>query len=477
MTPPRDHFQPPQDLLSDKGPSSSERIPAMTPHSLSSPVSLSYVASLRGLSPRPPGASFTYALVNCRQPALLTCLAASNPEGQFYGFVGDSAARAKADSEARAGQVDNVHFVAPGATVPPLNYLCADDIEAPLSQKEREALFDLAESALIPGGLLHYRYRAYDNESGSLRFLVREFAPEMNVEQAKVFLLELKALGGHYFSGHPAAAIRLNEAIASGVPDEFFGDYEGGVARSGSIETLMGLLPRGLTYAGDADIAANYLDLAVPPSGQTIILESVQNPLYESLKDFALNRSIRADIWCRGPVTPVADLPELFGGFSYGIVGQKDGVPDSFKAQGKTVDLSSPLFRKLTGLMSLLPISIGDFLAHPDGAGFSALEVVGAVQILVACGIAQPMRGLYRSRNVESVAQPRFAGAFNKQLGQTVLSGEDMWLASQAIGSAVSVSAKEALVMQALDRGGLANSVSVLLPELQRLALHGPSDA
>jgi hypothetical protein len=120
--------------------------------------------------------------------------------------------------------------------------------------------------------------------------------------------------------------------------------------------------------------------------------------------------------------------------------------------------------------MTMMPISIGDFLAHPDGKGFAPIDIIGALQILVACGIALPMRGLYHTGNFTSVAQPRFAGNFNRVLGQTELSSDEIWLASPTLGSGVSVSVCEGLVMQALDRAGLANSVSVLLPELERLA-------
>ena len=49
----------------------------------SSPVSLSYVAALRGVRPRRPGETFAYADVACADTDLLTCLAASNPEERF----------------------------------------------------------------------------------------------------------------------------------------------------------------------------------------------------------------------------------------------------------------------------------------------------------------------------------------------------------------------------------------------------------
>jgi hypothetical protein len=150
-------------------------------------------------------------------------------------------------------------------------------------------------------------------------------------------------------------------------------------------------------------------------------------------------------------------------------------VPVEIKAKGKTVDLSAPVFTKLIDLMTLMPINIGDFLSHPLGKEFAPADVVGAVQILVACGIAQPMRGLYQS-GISNVAQPRFAGSLNQHLGRAPLSAKEIWMASPALGNVMSIPAREALVMQALDRAGLANSVSVLLPELQRLA-QNPGEA
>ena len=153
------------------------------------------------------------------------------------------------------------------------------------------------------------------------------------------------------------------------MPDIFFGDYDGGEARSGAFDTIVALRPRGFLYIGDSNIGANYIDLSVSPEAQKIILTCRENFLYEPIKDFALNRPVRSDIWCHGPVSQTTDPAVLFGPFAYGIVMAEDRIPTEIKAPGKTVDLSVPIFKKLIGLMTLMPISIGDFLAHPDGKG------------------------------------------------------------------------------------------------------------
>ena len=193
-------------------------------------------------------------------------------------------------------------------------------------------------------------------------------------------------------------------------------------------------------------------------------------PLYEPVKDFALNRQIRHDIWYREPAYGSFGLAELFGGFAYGITLPAAQVPAVVDAHGIPVRLDSDLYLKLIELMTLMPISIGDFLSHPTGQGFTPDEVVSAIQILVACDIALPMRGDRQTGNLTSLAQPRLNGGFNRHLDQLPVAGSAIPLASTVLGSVVTVSPRDALVMQALDRAGLANSVSALLPELERLA-------
>ncbi|MFY9287891.1 MAG: methyltransferase regulatory domain-containing protein [Alphaproteobacteria bacterium] len=444
----------------------------MQSHTSASPITLSYVAALRGVKPRLPGEAFIYADVNCTDTDLLTCLAASNPEGKFIGVVADQTLATQAEEQAKLREVENVAFVlgALGSVaLPPLNYLCCDETKKPLSAVERNALFGLAEAALAPGGLLNLTYRAVEGDS-HLRFLVREFAPEMDGAQAKEFLAELKKLGSQYFAQNPQALAQLNEAIAKGQPDEFFSLYDKGEARSASFNTLVALRPRGFSYAGDTHMACNYIELSVPSEAQDLVIECQNNPLYESIKDFVRNRDVRSDIWCRQPAEQSSSLPELFGGFTYGITKLKDEVPSSIDVLGKTVDLSTPLYRKLIELMTLMPVGIGDFMAHPSGEGFSGTDIVGAMQILVALGIAQPMRGVLGSNDVSNVSQPRLVGGFNQYLDKVSVTGGNLWMASSVAGNAMSISARDALVIQALSRAGLANSVSALMPELERLA-------
>jgi hypothetical protein len=325
---------------------------------------------------------------------------------------------------------------------------------------------------LQPDGLFSISYRVNPDVESSLRFLVREFAPEMNAAQAVEFLVELKKLGKLYFAEHSQQAAKLEHAMQKGVPDEFFGLFDSAEARSATFDTIVAMTPRGFAYAGDAHIPSNYVELAVPSQAQALIVESRNNPLYEPIKDFTLNRTVRHDIWCHQTATRSNNAVDLFGSFSYGLVCQRDGIPVTFKAEGKEIALDSDLYTTLMDLMALIPVNIGDILLYPKCSAFKASEVVEAVQVLIACGLARPMRGIstITAEALSSVAQPRLAGNYNKYLEKILIQDNEMPMSSLVVGDVVNLSPRDALVMQALDRGGLANSVEALFPELQRLA-------
>jgi hypothetical protein len=454
----------------------------MKPQPMFSPTQLRYIAALRGNKLKRAGTEFTYAEMACRDPQKLVCLAASNPEGRFYGFVADDATRRTSEEMAAQHGTFNVVFmmgmpsailarIANGSSLPPmLDFLCCDESTAPLPTSERDALYELADKRLKEGGLLTRSYRISETAEGPLKFIIRELAPEMNEAQKLEFLTEIKQLGVLHLAKNPTLDAKLDHAIETKNAKEFFAQFDAGTATSETFATMVAMGSRHMTYAGDATLAANYVELSLPTAAQDIVVKCRENLLYEPIKDFALNRTVRSDIWIKGTQERSTIAAELFGGFAYGVTLAREDVPTSFAAYGKKIDLSAPLYAKLIDLMVTMPAGVGDFLAHPSGKGEKPENVIEALKVLVACGIAHPMRGLLTHAANKAVTQPRLVGSFNRFLDKTNLDGDDVWFASPALGYAIAVPAREAFVMQALNRAGLANSVSALMPELRRIA-------
>lgn len=422
-----------------------------------SPVNLSYVAALRGVKPRAPETPFAYAQYGVRDALALICLAASNPEGQFYGVIRDAAEAAKAQELSTARQVENIRFGAP-LMLPKLDYMVCD---SSLGEGEREEFFTLAASHLKPSGLLACSYRAYANAEDILSFIVSEFEPNLKAKDIPGFVADLRALGTTWFAKHPAsddAKVFLAEGRAKGQ------------ARSGTVDVMTALLPRGFAYAGDAVVGANYMELMAPAASHSVLEGCREHLLYEVLRDFATQRLDRADIWVRTPAEQTDNVVDLFGNFTFGITMPREQVPVRVKAEGKVLDFKQKPYPQWIELLTMLPASIGDFLAHPKGKGVEPIDAVAALQMLVAAGIARPMRGRYEASGEKTAQQPHWVLPFNRALNETPITSARVLLASSIIGGGLTVSAREALVLQALGRGGMTRSVDALLPELHRVA-------
>lgn len=442
-----------------------------------SPIRLSYAAALRHVKPLNPQDGFSYAQVGVFTPLNFMALAASNPQGKFYALISNDTLLKKAQKVATERQVTNATFISSTDELPMnLTYLCYENITT--SPSEEESIFDLAEKHLAPSGLLCYRYHAYNNHDDCLRFLVEEYAPELSDEQALEFLSELKILGTTYFSKNLIAQNALNNAIDAKDPSLFFTtcipNDDTSIA-SGTFEVMKNLLERSFSFAGSADIAANYIQLAAPAETHDTLEKCKGHLLYEIIKDFTIDEPIRSDIWVKQPVTQTDDLAELYGFFTYGIMQPRDRVPQSLSTNGTSIPLTSPLFTRLIDLMCTLPMTIGDFLQHPSGEGMDPDEVIAAVQVLVACGLAKPMRTHYEGKISADVEAPKWSNTFNDYLTHLAISEPTVLLASPIVGSPLTIPARDAMVMQALHRVGMRNCAGVLLPEIETLIKNNPA--
>ncbi|MDD3182856.1 MAG: methyltransferase regulatory domain-containing protein [Alphaproteobacteria bacterium] len=443
-----------------------------------SPTRLNYVGALRGLKPKSPDTAFIYAQTGLFDSETLVCLAASNPQAQFYGVIPNDQLLSYAQKVAKDRMISNISFVNSLDLLPPkLDYLSAEYTQTPPSDAERETLFTTAETKLVPGGYFCFRYRAYENPDQILQFLISEYVPDLSTEQAQEFLEEIKALGSSYFADHPIARTALDKAMESKTPNTFFDacvSKEQDVI-SGTFETMASLLPRDFSFVGDADFGANYIELAAPAAAHSTLDKCNDHLLYEPIKDFALQRLIRNDVWVKRPVEQTFENSELFGNFTFGITALRDHVPSSVTTQAGTIHLSTPIFTRLIDLMSSMPIGIGDFLHHPAGLGMNPDEVVAAINVLVACDIAQPMRARYEGQKKGDVMRPVWSNNFNALLNTIEISEPTIRLASSVTGSVVTLTAREALVLQAVNRVGLSLCAGSLQPELERLIIKNPT--
>lgn len=445
------------------------------------PIEISYAAALRGVVPRPIGQPFRYIRCGAMDAREMIGLAASNPEGEFL-FVLENQDEARSAQElAHVMRLNNLAFLGMPMdelaaaiagrkqTIAPANYVCMDLTAADAAQ--RHTALQLAGGLVQAGGLLALRYAPFKTPEDGLRFMVREFAPELAPEQLGEFLQELQQLGHDYFINHPEQAAQLERAHREGQPASFLESFKAGqLPESATLSVVTGLTAQQFSFAGDAAPAANYLEMMAPAAAQPLLEELRGHLLYEIIKDFATDRRWRTDIWVRQPAAMSDNLARLYGNFFYGLTDSVQPLPDKVPAKGKTIDLSAPIFGALYNLMRLMPVTIGDFLSHDIGQSFKPSDAVMAVHLLVACGIAAPMRGSFNGMGQADAHYPRLAGQYNQQLRTAPIEGAHAMLASTVAGRVLRLRLQEALVLQAVDRVGFEESADALMEELLRVS-------
>lgn len=378
------------------------------------PANLRYLSAIRGNLPSDHSEGFTYAMIGCGNGDLLTALAAANPEGVFFGFDGDTAALETAAANAAACRVENVKFAPAdaatlleasktGTLTPAFNYVIANLTD---STQDLTATLQAAEALLTPGGLCYVAYN----------------------------------------SG-------ITSAIA---PESFIVSY-----KAGATPTDTALAATKLTHLGSAKIRNNYIELSVPTAQHDALLAYDGKPGYESVKAAAQGAAVRHDVWTKPGLTQSDSEITRLQSFMFGATSPTTHIDPTFHYFGKKIDLATPLFTRLLTCLGDMPHSIGDMATMTEFAGVSQAELASGVQMLVAIGLVEPVRGAHTMAQ-GNYNHPMLATSYNQRLrGQSLEAGGTL-LAAPTMGRPMLATTPMAMTLQALDQGGLAGAEPVL---------------
>src|SRR5262249_36787146 len=217
---------------------------------------------------------------------------------------------------------------------------------------------------------------------------------------------------------------------------------------------------RDFTFIGSGNIAGNYMELSTPEGAHGPLSARRMHPLYEAIKDLASHHSERIDLWAREPLQRSDNLVALFGGFTFGTTEPPERVARTVTFQGKSFSFVGPLYDGILSLAMVMPVTIGDLVHHETLKDIDSLTILNTVQLAVACGLLQPMRASFDGG--VDMENPKLLGSYNQSLRNSELDLQDYAFASTVVGRPVFFSGMNALVLQALDKGGM-NQVGLLL--------------
>lgn len=426
-----------------------------------SPTGLRYVSAIRGYVPAFEE-SYTYCMLSCGDGEVLMALAASNPEGTFFGFDADAAHVQTATDRATKLGVTNVQFGHADALAlakaiksgelptPGFDFVVLNLIGQDLAPQEIGTMMDLANTTLVAGGILYMAYDIYQplTPEAPLATLAQQTGSDK-------LLADLPKIGASYFEGNKGTLTELESALQSASPANFLAKYQQSGMKSNTEEAMTTAQAAGLAYLGGAKVKANYLEFSAPQTAHEPLLKYHGQPLYETLKDFATNTSVRHDAWCKPGLTNSDNLAARFGQFTFAVTSPTSYIDPQYKYFDKKIDFSTPLFTRLINALATMPMSIGDLAQHPDIEGASAEDILSGVMMLVATGIAEPTRTQLFAHG--DASQVKLSGSYNQRLRDETITGS-AYLAAPGLGRPVYGSPVIVLCLKALDAGGITGA-------------------
>lgn len=280
-----------------------------------SPANIAFTALLKGHRPPDLSGDFHYLDLGCGQ-GLTTCvLAAAYPRAHFTGVDFHPQHIAHARQLAAGCGLTNVSFEevdfldlarALPAHWPPVDMAVAHGIASWIAPAVREALLQVVNRALRPGGLFYVSYNTFPGWLAMVPFqhLVASFqehhAPGLpSLDAARGLFSRLKEADAALMTMYPGLVRRLT-GLDKQDPAYLVQEFNNGSWQPLFVNQMMAMAADAkLTYLASATLVENFEPFYLPAHRQ--ILSDITDPaLKELCRDLLINQAFRRDLYVKG---------------------------------------------------------------------------------------------------------------------------------------------------------------------------------
>ncbi len=278
------------------------------------PAWLDHVALIGGVEPPGRGDGFAWCDLGCGQGVTAIILAATHPQGAFYGIDAmpahiDHARRLAAEAGIANLRLDLADFAAAtGLDLPPFDYIVAHGVYSWVDAAGQAALRGFVDRHLKPGGLVYVSYNAMPGWGRDLPFqhLARELGLILPGDAAAGFAAAAEIARTLADAGAPALAASATLADLKARPQDYAPAYlvhefmPAGWRPLYVTEMRPQMAAIGLAPVGSATLIENF-DALVFGDEARAILRGVADPdARELVRDFLLDQRLRCDVFDRG---------------------------------------------------------------------------------------------------------------------------------------------------------------------------------
>lgn len=404
-------------------------------------------------------------------------LAASNPDQRWTGVDFNPAHIAVARRLQQAAGLDNLDFIEAsfddllrdeGRDLPLYDYVCLHGVYSWISVENARKVREILARRLANGGLVYVSYNCLPgwSELAPSRRLMLEHARRIAGDSARKaraaadFVVKLQEQGARAllgplitqhvksFAGHDGRYL-AHEYLNADWRLPYHADVAAEMAEVR------------LAYLASADIIDAVVALSIPHAMIDMITSEPDPVMAETLRDFAINRRFRRDLYHRGaypllkmekwqavrkaPITLVVDPAEI--------------KLEALTPLGK-IALKEELYRPVIAALQEGPVSLGELAREDEPMG----RVAEIATVLIHAGYAHPV-----ARELDQRARET-ARRFNTAVARRVATGDQQltWLAAPAIGTGIKAGFVECLAYLALVAGEREPTAGALVDGVTR---------
>lgn len=363
-----------------------------------SPIQISYIGAIRGHAAPALSEPFTYLEIGCDRGVGLAMLADCYPNGRFIAFEEDEDNVAAACDLAAKSDLSNMEVVQGTLeddafqSLPEFNFIGIGGAYSWLSPKAREGFAKLIKEKLLPGGMVYLAYTAMpgavqtDTFYKFIRLLTKNSGAATDAQLRNVVgkFAQLQAAGATYFQAHPTIS-GLVQNLGRVDPSRLLSEAEKaqwGSPYFGDVYAQMSEI--GLTYAGAANIDANYPELSAPANVRGLITAEKDVVARETYLDMARNSAARFDIYVKaqgGGDKASVDFSQFY--VDRPNEGQNT-VARQRLAQQSGVNFMEAIYSDVLEKLEGTSACLQDILEADDLKKYARSSIIKAIELLVA---------------------------------------------------------------------------------------------
>ncbi|MBE9124868.1 MULTISPECIES: class I SAM-dependent methyltransferase [unclassified Coleofasciculus] len=348
----------------------------------------------------PPGLEkFTYCELGCGQGFTTNILAATNPQGEFWGMDFNPTHTAEAQRLANAAQLKNIHFSDHSfaefieADTPPFDFITLHGVYSWIGDENRRNIVNLLRQKLKVGGAVYISYNTLPGWSAlmPLRELMLQSPSKtgdsslQRVEAGMAFAQQLHAMKARYFLENPTVKADLDAMAGDSrnyLAHEYFNQNWRPLYHSEVVEQLADAK---LTFTISGDIDDQFYNFKLTDDQLNVLADIPDITRRETIRDFLFNTRFRRDLFVKGPVKLTAlEQVELLSNFRFALIIDPEEMEYEVDLVGRPIKLDEPIYQPIISALAEQPRTLRELMGHTDLKRLEFATILQALKILIS---------------------------------------------------------------------------------------------